>query len=222
MTPRAPKPRGWYLAAEVGQLVGVSGDRIGQWARRGYIRSSRSTGSPRIYSFQDVAEAMAVHELLDRGVPRRDIRRAIENTRAEYGDWPLTAAPLATTTDTRGAGRERVILRLHRANVDIGRGHGGQTVLDYRLLQDISGLLRQGGWAVLEHPYIRHIQVDPDRLSGRPTIRDRRVAVSKVAQLAKTGFPGLRVLRADYELDRQEIEDAIRWQNAVTQYDEAA
>src|SRR5919198_2169820 len=222
MAPHAPTPRGWYLAAEVGQLVGVSGDRIGQWARRGYIRSSHSTGSPRVYSFQDVAEAMAVHELLDRGIPHRDIRQAIETPRAKYGDWPLTAAPLATTTETSGQGRERVVLRLGYANLDIGRGYGGQVVIDYGLLQDISGLLRRGGWAVLEQPNIEHIQVDPDRLSGRPTIRDRRVPASKVAQLAKTGFSGLRVLRADYELDRQEIEDAVRWYDVVTQYDEAA
>lgn len=62
-------PRGYYLAHEVGWLAGVSGDRIGQWARRGYIRSSVSSVVPRVYSFQDVAEAMVVHELLLRRHP---------------------------------------------------------------------------------------------------------------------------------------------------------
>src|SRR2546430_17543574 len=51
-------PRGQYLAHEVGRLAGVSGPQVGQWARNGYIRSSQSDGLPRIYSFQDVAEAM--------------------------------------------------------------------------------------------------------------------------------------------------------------------
>jgi uncharacterized protein (DUF433 family)/DNA-binding transcriptional MerR regulator len=223
-------PRGWYLAAEVGQLVGVSGDRIGQWARRGYIRSSRSEGSPRVYSFQDVAEAMAVHELLRRGVPHHEIRRAIENLREEYGDWPLQAAPLATTTwryspeilahDKRR--REAVILRSDEMDLEIGRDHGQQTVLTVRDLEDLNILLRRGGWAIRELPDVEHIQVDPDRLSGRPTIRDRRLPVSKVAELAKGGFSGLRILRADYELDRSEIVDAVRWYDAVTQYEQAA
>lgn len=68
-------PRGSYRAWEAGQLAGVSGQKMGQWARRGYIRSSVSPRQPRIYSFHDVAEAMVVHELLDRGVKHRDIRR---------------------------------------------------------------------------------------------------------------------------------------------------
>jgi DNA-binding transcriptional MerR regulator len=50
-------PRGHYLASEVGRLAGVSGQSIGQWARNGYLRSSQSDGPPRVYSFQDVAEA---------------------------------------------------------------------------------------------------------------------------------------------------------------------
>src|SRR6266545_2170692 len=182
-----PSPRGWYLAHEVGQLVGVSGDRIGQWARRGYIRSSHSDGRPRVYSFQD-----------------------------------LTAAPLATTTDSGRKGRRRVILRLEDANLDIGHSHGRQTILEYSLLQDITGLLRRGGWAIRDQPGIEHIQVDPDRLSGRPTIRDRRIAASKVAELARSGFSGLRALREDYELGRSEIEDAVRWHDQVLQYDQAA
>lgn len=215
-------PRGWYLAAEVGQLVGVSGDRIGQWARRGYIRSSRSDGSPRVYSFQDVAEAMAVHELLQRGVPHHEIRRAISNLRQEYGDWPLTAAPLATTTHSRGRGRESVIHRKDDTLLAVGHDHGGQTVLTYDDLRDIAGWLRRGGWAIRELPTVAHIEVDPDRLSGRPTIRHRRLAASKVAELAKSGFPGLRVLREDYELERPEIEDAVRWWDVVTQYEQVA
>ncbi len=57
------QPLGIYWAVEVGQLAGVSRRTVGQWARHGYIRSSRSTTSPRVYSFQDVAEAIVVHEL---------------------------------------------------------------------------------------------------------------------------------------------------------------
>jgi hypothetical protein len=93
-------PHGHFLAAEVGEMAGVSGNTIGQWARWGYIPSSVSGGEPRVYSVEDVAEAAIVGELLSRGVPHADIRRAIARLGEEYGDWPLSEAPLATTAGT--------------------------------------------------------------------------------------------------------------------------
>jgi len=78
------KPHGNFLAGEAGELAGVSGNTIGQWARWGYIRASQSDGEPHLYSVEDVAEAAIVSELLTRGVRHRDIRRAI----AHLGDDP--------------------------------------------------------------------------------------------------------------------------------------
>jgi DNA-binding transcriptional MerR regulator len=66
---------GRFLAGEVGDLAGVSGTTIGQWARRGYIRASRSTGDPHVYSLEDVVEATVVHRLLERGIGHAAIRR---------------------------------------------------------------------------------------------------------------------------------------------------
>ena len=79
---------------------GVSGTTIGQWARWGYIRASQSAGDPHVYSVEDVAEAAIVHELLERGVRHREVRRAIARLEA-YGPWPLSDAPLATTPEGR-------------------------------------------------------------------------------------------------------------------------
>src|SRR4051794_39568796 len=88
-------PRAHYPAHEAGQLAGVSGDRIGQWARRGYIRSSQSSGRPRVYSYQDIAEAMIVHELEDAGADLRSIKTTIRRLRERWGtDWPLQRAEL--------------------------------------------------------------------------------------------------------------------------------
>jgi DNA-binding transcriptional MerR regulator len=103
--PRA-KPHGHFLAGEAGELAGVSGTTIGQWARRGYIRASQSVATPHVYSVEDVAEAAIVHDLLERGVRRADVRRAIERLR-RYGAWPLSEAPLATTAE----GRPQIVLR---------------------------------------------------------------------------------------------------------------
>ena len=99
---------GQFLAAEVGELAGVSGTTIGQWARWGYIRASVSGAEPHVYSVEDVAEAAIVAELLGREVPHADVRRAIERLRGEYGAWPLSEAPLGTATQN---GRTRVVLR---------------------------------------------------------------------------------------------------------------
>ena len=104
----ATKAHGELLAGEAGELVGVSGTTIGQWARRGYIRASQSTGDPHVYSVEDVGEAAIVAELLSRGVRHADIRRAIAHLR-DLGDWPLSEAQLATTNGN--GGRPRLVLR---------------------------------------------------------------------------------------------------------------
>src|SRR3954451_12842160 len=97
---------GRLLAGEVGELTGVSGTTIGQWARWGYIRSSQSEGEPRVYSVEDVGEAAIVADLLARGVRHADVRRTVERLKGEYGHWPLREARLATTTD---GGRPRIV-----------------------------------------------------------------------------------------------------------------
>jgi DNA-binding transcriptional MerR regulator len=101
-----PSLHGHFLAGEVGELAGVTGNTVGQWARWGYIRASRSGGDPHVYAVEDVAEAAMVHALLERGVSHLQVRRAIGHLR-EFGDWSLSEAPLATT---QGA-RPRIVLR---------------------------------------------------------------------------------------------------------------
>jgi uncharacterized protein (DUF433 family)/DNA-binding transcriptional MerR regulator len=212
------EPRGWYFAREVGLLAGVSGDTVGQWARYRYIRSSWSSKIPRVYSFQDVAEAIAVHELIDRGVKHADIKRAIDGLRHEYGDWPLQAAPLATPD--RRVTTPSVALSTGQTAYDIGR-RKGQTYFSFVELKGISELLRRGGWALRGVEDITHIQVDPDRLSGHPTIRDRRVPAEKVARIAAL-TDGLRILASDYGVTRREADDAVRWYARARQFGQAA
>jgi hypothetical protein len=92
------KVHGHLSAGEAGELVGVTGNTIGQWARWGYIRASQSDGDPHVYSVEDVAEAAVVRALLERRVRHRVVRLAIAHL-GDYGDWPLSQAPLATTPD---------------------------------------------------------------------------------------------------------------------------
>ncbi|HZO98642.1 MAG TPA: DUF433 domain-containing protein [Gaiellaceae bacterium] len=201
-------PRGRYLAHEVGLLAGVPGHTIGQWARRGYIKSSVSSSPPpRVYSYQDIAEAMVVHDLLDHDVPHRDIKKAIESLK-QYGDWPLTHAPLAVAGG-------RVFSAEGDQTYDVGR-RGWQQVVAPENLTRIASELRRGGWAVRKHPELEYIEVDPDLLSGRPTIRGRRVPAAKVAAMAST-TEGREILRDDYDLTEAEITDAERWWQATSE-----
>jgi uncharacterized protein (DUF433 family)/DNA-binding transcriptional MerR regulator len=240
---REMPPRGHYLANEVGRLAGVSGQKIGQWARRGYIRSSQSDARPRIYSFQDVAEAMIVHELLTLNVRHPEILSAIRNLREAGGSsWPLqNAGPLRVTiTDWRMRRSDEpeleVLLpakpgaryrpppsyllsfdghRYIRPAVDASQG-----LLDIDTMAVRSDLSR-GGWAARSLPALEHIEVDPDRLSGRPTIRGRRIAAEDVARIAITDT-GRADLREGFGLSDEEIDDARRWWAEVTEYEAAA
>ncbi len=215
-------PRGYYLAHEVGWLAGVSGDRVGQWARRGYIRSSVSPVVPLVYSYQDVAEAMAVHELILRGTPLRRIKRAIELLRDEYGDWPLTQAPLLTAELRSSEGEPSAALLLERQGglTDLDRDPL-QGVLEIGELRRIASDLRRGGWAVRRLPDLHHVEVDPERLSGRPTIRGTRVPAELVAKLAST-VEGRKTLKSDYGVAERQIQDARRWWDAVEDMAQAA
>lgn len=195
---------------------------MGQWARRGYIRSSHSDVPPRVYSFQDIAESIVVHELLQDGVPHQDIKRTINGLRDRFGDWPLTHASLATVP---GGGSIKARQRARLLVLEDDRAYeladpGWQQVAGVELNRVVNDL-RRGGWAVRDLPDIQHIEVNPDRLSGRPTIRGRRVPVEKVAELASSPG-GITVLHDDYELVDEEIRDAVRWWKATQGYEAVA
>lgn len=199
-------PVGCYLASEVGRLAGVSGDRIGQWARRGYIKASQSTEDPHVYSYQDVAEAMVVNDLIQRGVSLRKIRHTIETLREEYGDWPLTMADLFLDNDTKTLAIQDKgqMFEASRAKMRL------QGLYEITDLQRVAIDLRRGGWAARNLPDLQFIEVDPNRLSGRPTIKGRRVEAEMVAELAQRPG-GRKMLKGDYDLSDPEIDDAVAW-----------
>jgi uncharacterized protein (DUF433 family) len=202
------RAHGRYLAGEVGLLAGVSGDRIGQWARWGYIRSSHSDGEPRVYSFEDVGEAIIVHELEELGASLRAIHRAVERLRErEQDEWPLqrNAARL-------GAANGSVVEFEGDEAYDLGGPSlDEQGVLEVADLRRVRGCLERGGWAACLHPELRHIEVDPGMLGGRPVIRGRRIAAQEVAELAADR----ELLHADYDLTDEQIGDAVLWWETV-------
>jgi DNA-binding transcriptional MerR regulator len=138
MTALAARPHGHFLAGEAGELAGVSGNTIGQWARWGYIRASRSDGDPHVYAVEDVAEAAVVRALLERGVSHADVRRAIARL-TDYGEWPLSEAPPPTTAD---GGRTRLVLR-EREGTFVLSPRGWQQAVAPLVTEDVHLRLRR-------------------------------------------------------------------------------
>jgi MerR HTH family regulatory protein len=132
------KVHGQLSAGDAGELVGVTGTTIGQWARWGYIRASQSTGEPHVYSVEDVAEAAVVRALLERKVRHRTVRLAITHL-ADYGLWPLSQAPLATTRDGR------LVLLKENGDVFALSPRGWQLMAEPPDREEVHGRLRRSG-----------------------------------------------------------------------------
>jgi DNA-binding transcriptional MerR regulator len=128
---------GEFLAGAVGELAGVTGNTIGQWARWGYIRASQSNGDPHVYSVEDVAEAAMVKVLLDRGVSHMMVRRAISQL-SSYGDWPLSEAALAVTE------KGKIVLREDEGDFALSP-RGWQRMVAPPPMRDVRLRLRRAG-----------------------------------------------------------------------------
>jgi uncharacterized protein (DUF433 family)/DNA-binding transcriptional MerR regulator len=215
-------PVGYYLASEAGQLAGVSGQTIGQWKRRGYIEASMSDEAfPYEYSYQDVAEAMVVHDLLDHRVPLRSVKGLIQQLREHYGHrWPLQRADLLVPVEP-GEGSLPVIVAEGEHRFDVtARPMRWHEVIDGGNLQRIADQLSRGGWAARLLPNLRHVEVDPRKMSGRPSIRGLRIAAEDVAVMASE--VGGDFVRSEYGLSRAQVKDATDWWSTVVQLSRAA
>ncbi len=117
-------------------------------------------------------EAVLVRYLVGQTFATGKIREIVENLRREYGPWPLATAPL------KHDGRLAVIEKDGKIYIDAADRHEqrviGQTLLD---LKAVRAALESGGWVAYEKPR-KHIQVDPERLSGQPVVRDEDVPVA--------------------------------------------
>jgi uncharacterized protein (DUF433 family)/DNA-binding transcriptional MerR regulator len=205
-TNNAPIAIGHYTPSEVARLAGVSPQRIGSWARYGILPSISQR--PNVYSYADAGEAVIARYLIDQGVKPRKIRELVERLRDRFGLWPLARAPLE-----------------HEGGLVVMR-EGDKVLVDvvdrpdhlveegtFLSLTDVREALERGGWVALRTPRT-HIQVDPDRLSGRPTIRDRRLPTAMVAEIALEE-DGRTVLRREFALTDEEIDEAVGYEEDV-------
>jgi len=198
---------GSYTAAEVARLAGVSPRRIGSWAREGIILPSVSH-RPNVYSYADAGEAIVAHYLVEKGKTPGQIKVAVHRLREQYGPWPLASAPLA---HDGGMLLEWDEERQCWVSVDIPDHEVLEaTLLDLTVIRESLG---RGGWVALKKPR-KHIEVDPERHSGTPVVRGRRLPTSLVAGIA-SAEDGRKTLREDYGLSAAEIDDAVGYEADV-------
>jgi len=187
-------------------LAGVSPRRIGSWARYGIV--PRVSRKPSVYSYADAGEAVIARYLIDQGVKPKKVREMVEGLRNRFGEWPLARAPL------EHEGGLVVIREGDKVLVDVV-DHPGHLVEEgtFLSLTDVREALERGGWVALNSPRA-HIQVSPHRLSGRPTIRDRRIPTTMVAELAQRD-EGRAMLRTEFGLTDEEIDEAVAYERDV-------
>lgn len=198
---------GHYSAREVARLAGVSPSRIGQWARRGVIPST--SHSRRVYSYADAGEAVLAHYLVEQGLRIGEVREAVTNLRDRFGSWPLATAPLGHQ------GRLVVLREGPELYVDVVANPEQEIIVETVDLVAVRDALARGGWVAL-HTQREHIEVNPDRLSGRPTVRGRRISTETVAALAERE-EGLELLYEDFGLTREQIQDAVAYEADVNE-----
>ena len=161
-------------------LAGVPGDRIGQWARWGHIRASVSAADPHVYAFADVAEALAVHVLLEAGLTLPVVRRAVDRLGGLAVGVHVVDGRLAVERGDvlQDVFTEQTVLPGLAALVAVATGSAG---VDSDGRVDPVDLLRRGGWPARVTGDLGAVWVDPARAGGRPCVRGRRVPVEDVA-----------------------------------------
>jgi uncharacterized protein (DUF433 family)/DNA-binding transcriptional MerR regulator len=211
--PSSPAFSGVFSPYRAGALAGVSGNRIGQWARYGLIRPHAYEGRPtNRYAFFDVAEAIVVHWLqsLEFGYP--EIHDAIAAARREHPQWPLLHGTLGVARHALETDRGVIVQQVDGQYVEVGR-RSGQAILKPELLDFARDMVHTGGWLAHKLGLIR-IEVDPQKLGGAPSLRGRRWPVERVAQIAADS-EGRGLLIEDYGLDERDIEESLRWTEAA-------
>ena len=132
---------------------------------------------------------------MEANVEYAEIKETITGLRERFGeDWPLMRAQDKLATYQHPSKKKsRVAFKDEDGTYyDLGRKKWQQ--MDASDLEKITGLLRRGGWPARKLEDLTHIEIDPDRLSGTPTIKDRRVAAKSVAELADSGPEGMTIL----------------------------
>jgi len=163
--------------------------------------------SPGTFSYADAAESILAHYLVDAGLRPGEVAKLVDNLRERYGDWPLAHAPL----EHEG----RLVVVRERGDLYLDALHlPEQRVIEATLdLRKVRDALAHGGWVALKNRR-ESIEVDPEKLSGIPTVRGRRLPTTVVAEVANEP-DGVDTLRSEYRLSQDEIQETLAYEADV-------
>lgn len=168
--------RGAFTTSQVGRLISADSEKVAAWlsGRPPLIEADLPNVAGRLaISFDGLVEARAIAYLLNEGIPRRKLAKAMEAMRKRYKDPHPLARERSLITDGAAVLEvegERIIDLLHDAYVlaeTIKPGLAGRVVF------------RSGRAAWLEpFPHdLPLVRIDPSRAFGRPVVVEDEVAI---------------------------------------------
>ena len=207
-----------YLYAEVDRLIGLPGGTSRRWIngyRRGgkfYAPILRKEPSESEWAtWGEFVETRILAEFRSERVPTARLRAAVEKLRQDYGEYPLAHLRPYLDADARrlmiadGDGDDRdwrdlvTGQRILGAGAELMREHA-------RLEVDPTG--QEFASELQLDPNFPQIWTHPDRMSGQPTIGQRRIAAATVAGMVEAGEPEESIAEL-YEISIDSVREAV-------------
>lgn len=192
---------GFYTAAEAARIARVPRTTLDYWARTRLVPASQRAARPRLFSFDDLRDIVAVEKLRQQGARTRAIRAAIAYVR-----------------------KRADVSRLARANLQFDREGGlvwedldGSVVaphLQGQYVLMMSEVFRQLGAdpddPTVLHP-VRGIRIDPQVRGGAPVIEGTRIPAQLVTEYLVGGIPEEELLKLYPSLTPEGIAAVRAW-----------
>jgi len=156
----------------------------------------------KLLSFYNLVEAHVLRAMTEKGVPLRNLRKALEYIRETIpGSHPLL------THEFEVSGKDAFIQHL---GLTICATRHGQLTMRKILEQHLQRIVRdKAGLPIKVFPInSRRLEIDPLFASGKPTVRDRGITASVLWGRSKTG-ESIAELAEDYGLAELEVKEAI-------------
>jgi uncharacterized protein (DUF433 family) len=203
-----------YSISEAAFYVRIPATTLHAWAQgQNYVTSTglHRTFRPlidladkknKLLSFYNLVEAHILRSTTERGVPFRNVRKALD-----YVQETIPGAHPLLTREFETSGKELFITHL---GATINATAHGQTAMR-EILQEYLTLVPRDGFGLPLRVFPRnskHLAIDPLFSSGKPIVRDRGITASVLWGRNKSG-ESEKEIAADYGLTELEVKEAI-------------
>lgn len=193
---------GFYTAAEAARIARVPRSTLDYWARTGLVPASQRTARPRLFSFEDLRDIVAVEKLRQQGAKTYAIRAAIRYVR------DITDVTRLAHANFQFDGVGGLVWHDPTGSVIAPHQHG-QYVLH------MEEVFRQLG-ADPDNPTVLHpvkgIRIDPQIRGGAPVIEGTRIPAQLIAEFLLEGTTEAELLELYPSLTPERIEAVRTWE----------